>query len=99
MLVDPRGECVGSLYRGVFDAELVAEAAALAPGATARVCEVSVTGDEAVAAKLTCGGRAEVLLQPLAAIPAEWWELLGEGVGVALVTRLNEAADRASSEV
>ncbi|WP_060176780.1 XdhC family protein [Streptomyces sp. IMTB 1903] len=99
VLVDPRGECVGSLYRGVFDAELVAEAAAVAPGATARVCEVSVTGDEAVAAKLTCGGRAEVLLQPLAAIPAEWWELLGEGVGVALVTRLNEAADRASSEV
>ncbi|KJK49458.1 XdhC family protein [Streptomyces sp. NRRL F-4428] len=99
VLVDVRGECVGSLYRGVFDAELVAEAAAMGPGATARVCEVSVAGDEAVAAKLTCGGQAEVLLQPLAAVPAEWWELLGEGVGVALVTRLNEAADQASSEV
>ncbi|MFB7169854.1 XdhC family protein [Streptomyces sp. NPDC056254] len=99
VLVDVRGECVGSLYRGVFDAELVAEAAAMGSGATARVCEVSVAGDEAVAAKLTCGGRAEVLLQPLAAVPAEWWELLGEGVGVALVTRLNEAADQASSEV
>ncbi|APU42186.1 XdhC family protein [Streptomyces sp. TN58] len=99
VLVDVRGECVGSLYRGVFDAELVAEAAAMGPGATARVCEVSVAGDQAVAAKLTCGGQAEVLLQPLAAVPAEWWELLGEGVGVALVTRLNEAADQASSEV
>ncbi len=99
VLVDVRGECVGSLYRGVFDAEFVAEAAAMGPGATARVCEVSVAGDEAVAAKLTCGGQAEVLLQPLAAVPAEWWELLGEGVGVALVTRLNEAADQASSEV
>ncbi|MFF8260528.1 XdhC family protein [Streptomyces virginiae] len=99
VLVDARGECVGSLYRGVFDAELVAEAVAMGPGVTARVCEVSVGGDEAVAAKLTCGGQAEVLLQPLAAIPAEWWELLGEGVGVALVTRLNEAADQASSEV
>ncbi|WP_030768778.1 XdhC family protein [Streptomyces sp. NRRL F-2664] len=104
VLVDVRGECVGSLYRGVFDAELVAEAGAMGAGAmgaraTARVCEVSVGGDEAVAAKLTCGGRAEVLLQPLEAIPAEWWELLGAGVGVALVTRLNEAADQASSEV
>ncbi|WKV71847.1 XdhC family protein [Streptomyces sp. PCS3-D2] len=99
LLVDVRGECVGSLYRGVFDAELAAEVAAMAPGATARVCEVSVAGDEAVAAKLTCGGQAEVLLQPLAAIPAEWWQLLGEGVGVALVTRLNGAADQASSEV
>lgn len=54
---------------------------------------------EAVAARLTCGGQAEVLLQPLAAIPAAWWELLGDGVGVALVTRLNEAADQATSEV
>ncbi|WP_412076736.1 XdhC family protein [Streptomyces xanthophaeus] len=97
LLVDARGECVGALYRGVFDAELVAEAGAMAPGATARVCEVSVRGAEAVAAKLTCGGQAEILLQPLTAIPAEWWELLGEGAGVALVTRLNEAANQAVS--
>ncbi|WP_405831985.1 XdhC family protein [Streptomyces sp. NBC_00105] len=99
VLVDARGECVGALYRGVFDAELIAEAGAMRPGDTARVCEVSVRLAEAVEAKLTCGGQAEVLLQPLSAIPAEWWELLGEGVGVALVTRLNEAADHASSEV
>ncbi|MFD9009470.1 XdhC family protein [Streptomyces sp. NPDC059552] len=99
LLVDARGECVGTLYRGVFDAELAAEVAALPAGVTARVCEVSVRAAEAVEAKLTCGGQAEVLLQPLAAIPAEWWELLGDGVGVALVTRLNEAADRATSEV
>ncbi|AZM91179.1 MULTISPECIES: XdhC family protein [Streptomyces] len=100
VLVDPRGECVGALYRGVFDAELVAEAGALGgAGETARVCEVSVGADEAAEAKLTCGGRAEVLLQPLSAIPAEWWELLGTGAGVALVTRLSEGADGAVSEV
>ncbi|MEU4948544.1 XdhC family protein [Streptomyces lavendulae] len=102
LLVDVRGECVGALYRGVFDAELVAEAAALGGGAGAegaRVCELSVGAGEAVEARLTCGGQAEVLLQPLAAIPAEWWELLGTGAGVALVTRLNEDADRAESRV
>ncbi|MEU3775970.1 XdhC family protein [Streptomyces sp. NPDC032472] len=99
LLLDARGHCVGSLYRGVFDAELVAEAGAWTPGATARVCEVSVGADEAVGAKLTCGGRAEILLQPLAAVPAEWWQLLDEGVGVALVTRLNEGADHGVSEV
>lgn len=99
VLVDARGECVGALYRGVFDAELVAEAASMGPGETARVCEVSVGGGEAVEAKLTCGGQAEVLLQPLAAIPGEWWELLGQGVGVALVTQLNERADQAVSVV
>ncbi|GAA3084245.1 hypothetical protein GCM10020254_30790 [Streptomyces goshikiensis] len=32
-------------------------------------------------------------------MPAAWWELLAEGVGVALVTRLSEGADRAVSEV
>ncbi|MCX5375862.1 XdhC family protein [Streptomyces sp. NBC_00091] len=99
VLVDARGECVGALYRGVFDAELVAEAGAMGAGDTARVCEVSVGAGEAVEAKLTCGGQAEVLLQPLAGIPAAWWELLGTGAGVALVTRLSEGADRAVSEV
>ncbi|WP_314244021.1 XdhC family protein [Streptomyces sp. DSM 40907] len=99
VLIDTQGECVGTLYRGVFDAELAAEVAALPAGVTARVCEVSVRAAEAVAARLTCGGQAEVLLQPLSAIPAQWWELLGDGVGVALVTRLNEAADQAASEV
>ncbi|MFJ8014132.1 XdhC family protein [Streptomyces sp. NPDC096339] len=99
VLVDARGECVGGLYHGVFDAELVAEAGAMGGGVTARVCEVSVRRAEAEEAKLTCGGQAEVLLQPLSAIPGEWWELLGEGVGVALVTRLNEDADQAVSEV
>ncbi|MFG2662795.1 XdhC family protein [Streptomyces sp. NPDC048387] len=101
VLVDARGECAGALYRGVFDAELVAEAAALGTGTGggARVCEVSVGAGEATGAKLTCGGQAEVLLQPLSAVPAEWWELLGSGAGVALVTRLNEGADAAVSEV
>ncbi|GAA3084232.1 hypothetical protein GCM10020254_30780 [Streptomyces goshikiensis] len=56
VLIDPRGECVGALYRGVFDAELVAEAGALRDGETARVCEVSVGADEAARARLTCGG-------------------------------------------
>ncbi|MFF4641385.1 XdhC family protein [Streptomyces sp. NPDC001389] len=99
VLVDARGECVGTLYRGVFDAELVAEAGVVGAGGGARVCEVSVGAGEATEAKLTCGGQAEVLLQPLSAIPAEWWELLGSGAGVALVTRLSEGADAAVSEV
>ncbi|MGW6818071.1 XdhC family protein [Streptomyces sp. NPDC055005] len=99
VLVDAGGECVGALYRGVFDAELVVEAGGLGGGERARVCELSVGTGEAVEARLTCGGQAEVLLQPLVSIPGEWWELLGRGAGVALVTRLNAAADRAVSEV
>ncbi|MDJ0379332.1 XdhC/CoxI family protein [Streptomyces sp. G-G2] len=99
VLVDPRGECVGALYRGVFDAELIAEAGAVPAGVSARVCEVSVHGPEVIEARLTCGGQAEILLQPLSAVPGEWWELLARGAGVALVTRLSEGADQAVSEV
>ncbi|MEW2136243.1 XdhC family protein [Streptomyces sp. NPDC005409] len=99
VLVDARGECVGALYRGVFDAELVAEAGAMGARENARVCEVSVGAGEAVEARLTCGGQAEILLQSLDSVPAEWWELLGQGAGVALVTRLGERADHVVSEV
>ncbi|MCB5165131.1 XdhC family protein [Streptomyces bambusae] len=99
VLVDPRGDCAGSLYRGVFDAQLVAEAGAVPEGDTARLCEVSVHGGEAEAAGLTCGGQAEILLQPLASVPAQWWELLGEGAGAALVSRLDEAGRQAVSTV
>ncbi|MER7764060.1 XdhC family protein [Streptomyces sp. NPDC097619] len=99
VLVDPEGGCAGSLYRGVFDAQLVAEAAAVPAGDTARVCEVSVHGAEAEAAGLTCGGQAEVLLQPLESVPEEWWRLLGEGAGAALVSRLDEAGRQVTSSV
>ncbi|MGG8405658.1 XdhC family protein [Streptomyces sp. 12297] len=99
VLVDPRGTCVGSLYRGVFDAELVTEAAAVPAGDSARVCSVSVHGGEAEAAGLTCGGQAEILLQPLASVPAQWWELLGRGAGAALVSRLDEAGTHVVSTV
>ncbi|KOV67480.1 XdhC family protein [Streptomyces sp. MMG1121] len=97
VLIDADGHCHGTLYRGVFDEHLAAEAAALAAGHTARVCEVSVHDDEVKQAGLTCGGQAEVLLQPLGTIPARWWALLGQGADAALVTRLDEGQTHAVS--
>jgi xanthine dehydrogenase accessory factor len=94
-----RGVVAGSLYRGVFDAELTAEAGAMGAGENARLCEVSVGAAEATDARLTCGGRAEILLQSLDSVPAAWWDLLGQGAGAALVTRLGERADHVASEV
>ncbi|WP_316781441.1 XdhC family protein [Streptomyces sasae] len=99
ILIDEGGDCHGTLYRGAFDAHLATEAAALTAGHTARVCAVSVHDDEVKRAGLTCGGQADVLLQPLAAIPARWWTLLAEGADAALITRLDAGRTRAVSFV
>ncbi|WP_432158256.1 XdhC family protein [Streptomyces sp. bgisy153] len=100
LIVDADGSCHGTLYRGAFDAELAAEAAALtASGRTARVHAVAVHDEEVRRARLTCGGQAEVLLQALHTVPARWWELLAEGVDAALVTRLDPERGEAVSTV
>ncbi|WP_367319455.1 XdhC family protein [Streptomyces sp. HUAS ZL42] len=100
LLVDEAGHCRGSLYRGAFDRQLVAEAAALVEsGAGARVCEVAVHDDAVKEARLTCGGQAEILLQALHTVPARWWDLLAEGADAALVTELDDDRTRAVSTV
>ncbi|MGW1890453.1 XdhC family protein [Streptomyces sp. NPDC002004] len=99
LLVDAGGESAGSLYRGAFDARLAAETAAVPADGSARVCTVSVQTGEAEAARLTCGGRAEILLQPLHTVPVAWWDLLADGAGGALITRLDDVANRATSTV
>ncbi|MFD9324757.1 XdhC family protein [Streptomyces sp. NPDC060065] len=99
ILIDEDGHCHGTLYLGVFDEHLAVEAAALTAGHTARVCEVSVHNDEVKQAGLTCGGQAEILLQPFDTIPARWWALLDEGADAALITRLDEGRTRAVSTV
>ncbi|MFE1988347.1 XdhC family protein [Streptomyces mirabilis] len=99
LLIDEDGNRRGTLYRGAFDDHLVAEAAALPPGHTARVCEVAVHDDEVKEARLTCGGQAEILLQPLHTVPARWWDLLSEGADAALITRIDEERTQAVSDV
>ncbi|MBO4259163.1 XdhC family protein [Streptomyces griseorubiginosus] len=99
MLIDADGQYHGRLYRGAFDQRLVAEACAVPAGHTARVCEVAVHQEGVARAGLTCGGQAEILMQPLGAVPARWWELLGAGADVALVTWLDEGRTHAVSTV
>ncbi|MFE4664908.1 XdhC family protein [Streptomyces sp. NPDC056716] len=100
LLIDAAGIPYGTLYRGAFDARLAEEATALlAEGGNARVCAVEVHGEQVAEARLTCGGQAEVLLQPLTGVPARWWQLLAEGADAALVTRLDETRTRATGTV
>ena len=99
LLIDAEGTCHGSLYQGAFDRRLAEEAATLAPGHTARVCAVAVHEDGVKEAGLTCGGQAEILLQPLPAVPARWWDVLAGGGDAALVTWLDERRTHAVSVV
>jgi xanthine dehydrogenase accessory factor len=99
LLIDADGTCHGTLYQGAFDRELAEEAARLAPGHTARVCPVSVHDDGVIQAGLTCGGQAEILLQPLLAVPPRWWQLLAAGADAALITWLDERRVHAVSTV
>lgn len=100
LLIDAAGIPYGALYRGACDARLAQGATALlAEGGDARVCAVEVHGERVAEARLTCGGQAEVLLQPLTAVPARWWQLLAEGADAALVTRLSGTRTRADSTV
>ncbi|MDQ0994407.1 XdhC family protein [Streptomyces sp. V3I7] len=99
VLIDADGHCHGSLYRGTFDDYLAAQAAALPEGDTACVREVAVHEEEVKRAGLTCGGQADVLLQPLHTLPTAWWDLLADGSDAALVTRLDASGTRAASTV
>jgi xanthine dehydrogenase accessory factor len=50
---------------------------------------VEIHGADVIEAGLSCGGRAELLLQPTAGIPVELWEHLARRAPVALLTRLD----------
>lgn len=99
LLLDRRGPGEGSLYAGAFDEQLRDEAVRLPDDGTSRVCRVEIHGRGAADAGLTCGGSADVLLQPLASVPREWWTLLSRGEGAALVTGLDADATHSTSTV
>jgi xanthine dehydrogenase accessory factor len=60
---------------------------------------VEIQGADVIEAGLSCGGRAELLLQPTAGIPAELWQHLARRAPVALLTRIDGTAASAASLV
>ncbi|MHB8506001.1 MAG: hypothetical protein ACYDEN_09845, partial [Acidimicrobiales bacterium] len=102
VVVDADGVRHGRLL-GVAGAARLQEAAAPllagdAPPALATAV-VEIHGAAVEEAGLSCGGRAELLLQPTATIPAALWELLGSRTPAALLTRIDGPARRAASQV
>jgi xanthine dehydrogenase accessory factor len=74
----------GSERIGRRSAELLAAGA----GTGLDTLTVEIRGAEVIDAGMSCGGSAEVLLQPASSIPAELWSALSRRAPAALITRV-----------
>jgi xanthine dehydrogenase accessory factor len=83
---------IGRILSGAADAALAAAVAqAATDGGAARLLDLRIGDDDAVAVGLTCGGQATVLLQPAAELAETAWQLLASRNPVCLVTDLIDA--------
>ena len=89
LLIDRNGRTGGSLLAGAVQPEVITIARdLLQSGESARRVGIEVDPVDATAAGLTCGGRVEVLVQRLDAMPRRLWDVLAAGRPAALVTAL-----------
>jgi len=90
ILVDAAGGYYGDLLGRPGAEQLQAAASAVfaagRPGL--ETVTIQIHGKDVAEVGLSCGGQADVLLQPVAAIPEVLWDLLGSRAPVALVTRI-----------
>jgi xanthine dehydrogenase accessory factor len=86
--VNADGEHTGELLRGSADETVEAAVSPLLErGSGAVLAEVRVPGAQAVAAGLSCGGQATLVVANVAGIPEELWEALAERSSVAVGIR------------
>lgn len=87
--INEEGACQGEIL-GHYGTERVSTAASgllSSPAGLSRLT-VEVSASDVEAAGLSCGGRAELLLQPTSTVPAELWSALTQRIPVALLTRV-----------
>ncbi|GAC1375559.1 MAG: XdhC family protein [Acidimicrobiales bacterium] len=88
-LFGPQGPVLGSILGGGADLAIAAAAAELGAGdESARMIEVSIGDEPAVAAGLACGGTAQVIVSSMSSIPRAWWQALASRTPAGLVTDL-----------
>jgi xanthine dehydrogenase accessory factor len=93
--VDDAGNLFGELLGRPGAEQLRRSAAALLGGdgpARLDTVTIAIHGPAVAELGLSCGGQAEVLMQPTASIPPQLWELLGARAPVSLVTWIEGAA-------
>jgi xanthine dehydrogenase accessory factor len=89
--IDDGGTQYGDILGRPGAERLQAAASALLAGGPLRLETVTVAihGKEVDEIGLACGGQADVLLQPVAAIPGQLWDLLAARAPAALLTRID----------
>jgi xanthine dehydrogenase accessory factor len=88
LAISAAGDRAGGLYGGAADSVIETAAKEVIAEGAARLLDVELSDSDAVRAGLACGGRATLLLQPLGAVPAAWWEAITRPQGAALITPL-----------
>jgi xanthine dehydrogenase accessory factor len=85
LALNAAGEQSGQLLRGSIDDDVAAAARpVLAASAGATLVDVRVPGDRAVAAGLSCGGQATLIVADAGDLPDELWPALEQRESVAL---------------
>jgi xanthine dehydrogenase accessory factor len=79
---------IGSILSGAADGALADAVVTAGAEGTARMLDLRIGDDDAVAVGLTCGGQASVLLQPATELAETAWQLLASRTPVCLVTDL-----------
>ena len=92
--IDEAGQFHGELLGAPGATRLTAAATAMfaAPAGRLETVAVEIHGPQVKELGLACGGRADVLLQPVSAIPAEVWGRLADRAPVALITVIDGPA-------
>lgn len=92
--IDAAGVQYGEVLGRPGAERLQAAASAMFAGGEPRLESVTIGihGKDVAEVGLSCGGQAEVLLQPVAAIPDALWDLLADRAPVALLTTIEGPA-------
>ncbi|MHB1535943.1 MAG: XdhC family protein [Acidimicrobiales bacterium] len=104
VLATAAGEVLGEVLGDAGRAAVAAGAKELAElaegsGPVLGRAVIELHGRAVAEAGLSCGGRADVLLQPLGSVPEALWEALERRAPVALLTRISGAAAGPASMV
>ena len=81
---------IGQILSGAADRALADALAKASADGAARLLDLRIGDDDAVAVGLTCGGQATVLLQPATGLADTGWRLLASRTPVCLVTDLSD---------
>ena len=100
MVIAGNGQCYGTVGGSLLEATVIQAGRSILAGAQSRLMDFDLTGENAAAPGMICGGRAVVLLEYIPATPenAEFFSALIEaiktGQDLYFLTRFHKSADK-----